>query len=320
MILDGEATLRKALIAGLGAVVLAAPLFSENPFYIHLAILICINLVVVNGLSMLSRAGQLSFCHAAFMGLGAYTSALCTMQLGLPFLLSAALGTVFSAFCAYLLGLVIVRLRGVYFVLITFAFGELFRLMLLEGSALTGGANGIAAIPAINIFGVVFDDKRSFYLLALAVGILSIVFMVHFFKTPKGHSLDAVGENQELAEATGISVQGSQLFAFTVGSAMASLGGALYASYVGFISPESFGLQTSILLVVMLVVGGRYSVYGPLVGVFVMTLLPEFFRSAVQMQNIFYGVTLILVLRFLPQGLAGVSSLLKMRSSKESRA
>lgn len=299
----------------IGACVLVVPLFSPSTFYVHLAVLICLNIVIVNGLSILNRTGQLSFCHAAFMGLGAFTSVLATTRLGLPFLVSVALGTVAAGLGAFLLGSVILRLRGVYFVLITFAFGELFRLALLEGGTLTGGANGISGIPPAEILGFVFEGRKSFYCLAAVLAATSVGFLVVLFRTPKGHSLNAVGDNPNLAEASGLSVQKTQLFAFTLGSAMAGVGGAFLASYVGYVSPESFATHVSIAVIIMLVVGGRASVLGPMIGALIMTPLPELFRGAVQTQNIFYGVTLILILRFLPEGLTSMAAVIRARSA-----
>jgi branched-chain amino acid transport system permease protein len=300
-------------LAGLAAlVVLVLPLGFSSPFYVHLAVLICLNVFIVSGLSLVTRSGQLSLCHAAFVGIGAYVSVLGQMRLGLSFSVACVLGTLAAALVAYLLGAAILRLRGVYFVLITFAFGELFRLAMLELSGLTGGANGIANIAAANLFGLVLDSRKSFYCLAALLAVGSLVFLMVLFRTPKGHALDAVGEHPELSEASGLSVRKMQLFAFTVGSGMAGLGGVMLSHYVGYISPESFSAQVSIAAIIMLVVGGRGAVAGPLVGALIMTPLPELFRGAVQSQNIFYGVTLILILRFLPQGIAGLRALRRL--------
>lgn len=285
---------------------LSFPFFSTNSFYVHLAVLICLNVIVVSGLSFLSRTGQLSFCHAAFIGMGAYVSVIATTRLEMPFLASVFLGVLVASGVAFVLGAVILRLKGVYFVLVTFCFGELFRLFLLEGGDITGGANGIANIPPVELFGVVLDTKLSFYCLAATVAVASVWLLVAFFNTPAGTTLDAVGDNPELAEASGLSVQRAQMFAFVLGSGMAGLGGALFGHYLGFVSPESFNQHASIAVIIMLVMGGRSSVAGPIVGALIMTPLPELFRSAIETQNIFYGATLILILRFLPRGLVSI--------------
>lgn len=296
----------RRLAWAVGLVALALPLLSGNAFYTHLAVLMCLNVVIVGGLSIVSRTGQLSLCHAAFAGIGAYVAVLLRMKFGVDFVWAVAAGALASSLVAFLLGAAILRLRGVYFVLITFAFGELLRLALLEGAALTGGANGIAGVPPAAFFGYVLDSRKSFYCLALAAAVLSVLFLVLLFRSPKGHALDAVGENAGLAESSGISVHGTQLFAFTLGSGIAALGGALLAHYVGYISPESFNAQVSIAAIIMLVVGGRASTFGPLVGAVIMTPLPELFRGAVQTQNILYGVSLIMILRFLPLGIVSL--------------
>lgn len=267
--------------------------------------LICLNIIFVNGLALINRTGQLSFCHAALMGMGAFVAVICTVRFQAPFLLSVLAGVAASMLAAYLLGAVILRLQGVYFVLVTFCFGELFRLVLLEGD-ITGGANGIANIPPASLLGFAFDSKLSFYVLAAACAFLSILLLIALFKTPKGNSLDAVGDNPDLAEASGISIQGSQMFAFVLGSAFAGFAGALLAHYLGFVSPESFNQHISVAAIIMLVIGGRGSVLGPILGALIMTPLPELFRSAIETQNIMYGITLILVLKFLPKGLVGL--------------
>lgn len=304
---------RKAWIPALLALFATPLLLAGNPFYVHLAVLICINIVFVNGLSVISRTGQLSFCHAAFMGMGAFTAVICTTRLHAPFLVSVLAGVGLSVLVAWLLGAVILRLQGVYFVLVTFCFGELFRLVLLEGGSLTGGANGIANIPTASIFGIALDTKLSFYALAAASAFASIVLLIALFKTPRGHALDAVGDNPDLAEASGIGIQGTQMFAFLLGSGLAGFAGALLAHYLGFVSPESFSQHVSVAAIIMLVIGGRGSVVGPILGALIMTPLPELFRSAIETQNILYGITLILVLKFLPMGLVGIGARLRRK-------
>ncbi len=284
----------------------AAPFFLDNAFYVHLAVLICLNVAIVGGLALICRTGQLPLGHGAFIGFGAYAAVTATMRGHWPFWLGAVGGTLFATLLAALLGWVILRLRGVYFVLVTFAFAELARLVMLDWPSLTGGANGIAGIPPATLFGFAFDTKVRFYALALVFAAVVIVFLHAFFKTPTGHAVDAVAENPALAEASGLSVHRIQLLAFSIGSGIAGLGGALYAHYVGFVSPESFNTALSVAMIIMLVIGGRQSVWGPGVGSLVLTPLPELFRGAVQTQHVFYGAALILILRFLPGGLASL--------------
>lgn len=291
----------------LGLAVLACiPFFLNQAFTYHLAIFICINTIVVTSLSVLARAGQVSLCHGALAGVGAYASVFCVKGLGLPFAVGVVAAMVAAGCVAYLLGRIVLRLQGVYFVLVTFAFGELLRLVLLEFGDVTGGANGITNIPPASIAGYVSMEKPAFYALAAAITIAVLAFFKWFYASPAGEAVDAVGENPALAESSGIGVRRTQLFAFTLASVFAGLGGALLAHYVGYISPESFNMHLSVALIIMMVVGGRRYLLGGLVGALVMTPLPELFRGAVESQDILYGVALILMLRFLPQGLAGM--------------
>ena len=297
--------LRAAGVVGLAGLV-CIPFLLNQAFTYHLAIFICINTIVVTSLSVLARAGQISLCHGALAGIGAYASVFCVKGLGLPFAVGVLAAMAAAGVAAYLLGRIVLRLQGVYFVLVTFAFGELLRLVLLEFGDVTGGANGITNIPPAAIAGYVFLDKPAFYALAAVIAIAVLAFFRGFYASPAGEAVDAVGENPALAESSGIGVRRTQLFAFTLASVFAGLGGALLAHYVGYISPESFNMHLSVALIIMMVVGGRRYLLGGLVGALVMTPLPEFFRGAVESQDILYGVALILMLRFLPQGLAGM--------------
>ncbi|MCX7142451.1 MAG: branched-chain amino acid ABC transporter permease [Proteobacteria bacterium] len=304
---DFELTIRRVAYLVLAALC-AAPFFATNSFYVHLAVLICLNVAIVGGLALICRTGQLPLGHGAFVGLGAYAAVIATMRGNWPFWLGAVAAALLAALLAAVLGWVILRLRGVYFVLVTFAFAELVRLVMLDWPSLTGGANGIAGIPPAALFGYVFDTKVRFYALALVFAAAVIAFLHAFFRTPTGHAVDAVAENPNLAEASGLSVHRIQMMAFAIGSGIAGLSGALLAHYVGFVSPESFNTGLSVAVIIMLVIGGRQSVWGPLIGSLILTPLPELFRGAVQTQHVFYGAALILILRFLPGGLASISA------------
>ncbi|HSV81754.1 MAG TPA: branched-chain amino acid ABC transporter permease [Ramlibacter sp.] len=302
-------------VASTGALLFAAWPWWGGQFVLHLAILACINVVIVNGLSLIDRGGQLSFGQSAPVALGAYASVLLAPALGTSGAVAAALLIV--AVVAGLLGWVILRLRGVYFVLVTFAFAELVRLVLLDAVAITGGASGIAAIAPLSVAGFVFDSRERFYPLALLLAVASFAFMVWLFRRPLGQALDAVAANPALAESTGLNVLRLQLVAYIGGSMLAGLGGVLTARYIGFISPESFNTGASVAFITMLVIGGRKSLFGPLLGALVLTPLPELFRGAVQTQHMFYGAALILILRFLPGGIA--SALQHVRKTGSSR-
>ncbi|CAN5435353.1 branched-chain amino acid ABC transporter permease [soil metagenome] len=301
---------------GLVALALMAAPWFGSAFVIHLAIQICLNVVIVNGLSIIDRAGQLSFGHSAAVAIGAYVAVLLGSALGLDSISSTAVGVLAVTALFAFLGWIMLRLRGVYFVLVTYAFAELVRLVLLDATTVTGGASGIAGIAPLSLGGFALDSRERFYGLALVAAIFSIWLMFRIFNRPLGRAMVAVAANPALAESVGLSVMRLQLVAFVIGSSMAALGGVLTARYIGFVSPESFTTAASVSFITMLVIGGRGSLWGPVVGAAVLTPLPELFRGAVQTQHIFYGVALILILRFLPGGIASLAGRLRARATK----
>lgn len=301
--------LRAAALALLG--VLAVLPWFGGAFVLHLAILVCLNVLMVGGLAVIDRAGQLSFGHSAPVALGAYASVLLGQRLGLDSVSALLAALVLAAVLALALGWVILRLRGVYFVLVTFAFAELMRLLLLDFAGLTGGASGIAGIAPMAVAGFAFDTRERFYALALAVALMSVLLLARVYDRPLGRAMAAVAANPALAESVGLSVLRVQLVAYVLGSTMAALGGVLTVRYIGFVSPESFATAASVAFITMLVIGGRGSLFGPLAGAIVLTPLPELFRGAVQTQHLFYGAALIVILRFLPGGIASVPARLR---------
>jgi branched-chain amino acid transport system permease protein len=299
-----QADLRRIGLIVLTLIVLALfPLVVSNRFYLHIGNMLLINVVMVVGFGVISRTGQLSLCHAAFMGLGAYTSALLSMRLALPPILTIFLGAAMCGIVAYALGSVILRLRGVYFVLVTFLIGQIFHLLLLDFTGLTRGANGLVGIPPIAVLGLRFTSQAMFFWFALAAATVVVAFVTLLLRSPTGRAFSSIEENMTLAGASGVNTALYQTAAFALGSAIAGLGGGLYAHYMRFISPDTFTFWVSVSFVVMVVVGGRGAMIGWLLGAAFITPLPEVLRGAQEFQQILYGVVLIVVLIFLPGGL-----------------
>ena len=285
------------------ALVAAIPFLTGNIFHFHIAIMVCLSAMAASGLAVIAWVGQLSLAHGAFVGLGAYASTLVVARAELPFALGVLAAIAVSAAVAWAIGRPLLRLRGVYFVLITFALNELFRLVMLEFPEVSGGSSGIAGIPPIAFGGLVLNSRPEIYVFALACLAIVILLLWLIRRGLIGRRFAAVEQNLALAEASGIPTAATQSTAFVIGSAIAGFTGALMAHYIGFISPETFGFELSVSYIIILVVGGRLALWGALVGAVFLTPLPEFLRGAVEYQHIIYGVLLILVLQFLPQGL-----------------
>lgn len=281
------------------------PWFAPNQFYIHLATVGCINLMLVLGLAIIARAGQLSMGHSGFALVGGYVSALLSMK-GWPPLLTLFFAAVVAAVVAGALGWIILRLRGVYFVLVAFAFSQIAVLLALDMSSITGGANGLVGVPPISIFGYVLRAKPQFYPFALVCTLATLLLTWLLYRSPLGTMMAATAENQRLTESSGIDTHRVQVIAFAVGSGIAGFAGALSTHYLRFISPDSYTFWESVSYLTMLVVGGRDGVLGPVVGVLVLTPLPELLRSTQGLQHIIYGAVLVLCLMFVPNGLASL--------------
>jgi len=296
---------RGVFCAALGLAALV-PWITGSTFHFHIGIMICLGAMATAGLATIAWVGQLSLAHGAFVGLGAYTSVLLVTRLDMPFLVGLPMAALVSGAVALAIGAPLLRLRGVYFVLVTFALNELFRLVMLEFPGVSGGSSGIAAIPKISLFGLELQAQSQVYVFALAMLLLVMLLLATIRRSPLGRRFEAVEENLALAEASGIPTARTQGIAFVIGSAIAGFTGAIMAHYIGFISPETFAFQLSVSYVILLVAGGRLLLAGPLVGAVFLVPLPEFLRGAQEYQHIIYGVVLIVVLRFLPDGLTAL--------------
>ncbi|MBX3521883.1 MAG: branched-chain amino acid ABC transporter permease [Xanthobacteraceae bacterium] len=295
-----------AAFAVVSVAVAAIPLIISNPFYLYVATAVFINAIIVIGLMLIAYVGQLSLAQAAFAGIGAYTSVMVTMSLGQHFLVGVVAAIVSSAIVAVGLGWLTLRSRGVYFVLVSFAFAQIIYLALLHWEPITGGAVGLNGIPVPNFFGYEIRTGAGYYYLALIALVLVYFAVRAILASPAGRAFRSVNGNLRLAEACGIPTRKYMLLAFTLGSALAGLGGSLQAHHATFISPGSFHVTVAVNLILMLILGGRTSLIGAILGAAFVTPLPEFLRSAQEMQNILFGVVILIVLRFLPAGIVSI--------------
>ena len=195
--------------------------------------------------------------------------------------------------------------------LVTFAFGQILTLVAVDMQGVTGGANGLVGVPALSIFGLTFATRASFFYVALAFAAAVFAFAWRLFDAPAGRNFLCIEENVQLAESTGIDTRRTQVLAFVIGSAIAGMAGALMTHYIRYISPDNFTFWNSVAYITMMVVGGRWAVVGPAVGSLIITPLPELLRTTGGLQHVIYGSILIIVLQFLPDGIASLPERLK---------
>ncbi|MDF1668371.1 MAG: branched-chain amino acid ABC transporter permease [Roseovarius sp.] len=307
------------ILAGLvlAVALVAWPFFVENRFLIHIATMVCMYALLALSMNLMLRIGQLSLAHGAIMGIGAYTSALVMMSLGFPFAVGFLLSGVVGGLVSLIIGPILLRIRGVYFVLLTFAFGEIVLLTFIEWVDVFGGVNGIFGVPRAQIFGFVLKDKALSYLMALAMAAGGFFLLRAIYRSEFGAIMETLEDDEDLARSLGVNAMAYRLAVFVLSGAMAGFAGGFYASYFTFVSPGAFNFWAAVNLIVINVLGGIASPIGVILGAAILVPLPELFRDAVQYQVLFYGLALIVFLKFMPDGLYGLIG--KIRGKRNDR-
>ncbi|TDR85267.1 branched-chain amino acid ABC transporter permease [Enterovirga rhinocerotis] len=296
----------QVLIGAAAAALAALPFLASDAFLYHVAILIGIEALLALSLHLTLRIGQLSLAQAAFMGMGAYASALLTRDLSLPFPAAFLAAVLIPAAIAAVLGTVILKVRGVHFALLTFVLGQAVVLIFVEFVVPFGGNNGLMRIPGAEIAGLPLQSRPAFYALTLVVLGAAFAVVARLVRGETGRILDGLAANEALTQSLGIDALAWRRLVFAVSGGVAGAAGSLYAHYLGYISPEAFGITATINALIMNVVGGVALLAGPLIGAVILVPLPELFRSALLYQQLFYGLSLLALMLFMPRGLGGL--------------
>ncbi len=282
-------------------------------YILHLLIMIGIYIILAYSLNLVvGFGGLLSFCHAVFYGIGAYSCTLLMIKTGLSFLPSILLSSLVAGFIACLIGLPALKFRGESFTIVTLGFQMIAFTVLYNWIGLTRGPYGIPGIPRPVIANLKITTLPAYLLLVGCFAAVSLFLLFKIYSSPFGLALKSLRDDEMAAEGLGKSPVHIFLYAFVISGMMASLAGGLYATYVTYIDPTSFTLDESIFLFAILMVGGTGNRTGPFVGTVVMLLLPEVLRFlglpdqvAANVRQIIYGLTLILLMFFRPQGIRG---------------
>ncbi|MBI4796276.1 MAG: branched-chain amino acid ABC transporter permease [Deltaproteobacteria bacterium] len=276
-----------------------------SAYFLHLAILGGIYIILAVSLNLIvGYAGQVSLGHAAFYGIGAYASALTALLWQFPFPLAALSAVLVSGGCGLALGLPTLRLKEDYLAIVTLGFGVIVDMVFLN-LELTGGPDGLPGIPPPRILGMSFRPPVLYLLLTLLAVVLTLTLTHRLVHSYHGRALRAIRDHEVTAKVMGINTPAYKVAIFTLAAALAGLAGSLYAHYITFINPESFGLHTSILALCMVVLGGMGSLPGAVVGALALTVLPEMLRQFKAYQDLIYGGLLVALLIWRPEGLLG---------------
>ncbi|MBP0496078.1 branched-chain amino acid ABC transporter permease [Pararoseomonas indoligenes] len=297
------------LLLALAAVL---PAFVGDQYVMHLLIMTFFYAMLSTSLNLIvGYVGELSLGHAAFLGLGAYTSAVLSTEAGLPFWLCLPAAGIVAGTAALAVGAITLRLEGHFFVLISLAFAEVLRYVVMNSVELLRGPLGYPNIPApsLSFGGTVLADfasKAHFYYLGLALLAATLYAAWRFARSSFGLGALAVRENRRLARAVGIDPFRHALVAFVAGGVLAGIAGSFYAHYLTFVGPEVLGFSFTLSALMMVVIGGRGTLLGPLLGAAVVGITLELLRSVNEARLSIFGILLVLAVMFLPDGLVSL--------------
>lgn len=288
------------------AAFIAVPFIQTNSYWQHVFCVALIGAILALGLQLLvGMAGLLSLGQAAFYGIGAYVSAVMTMQFGVPFLLALVIAGVVTAITSLLL-VPIVKLPSNSLAVATLGFNIIVYLVLMNEDWGTGGTYGLMNIPLPHIFGYELTTDRDVYFLCLAVLALVYLALDRLVHSRFGRALKAIAQDEDAARACGISITRYKSKCFLVAAFTAGLAGSLYAHSARYLSPNDFTFEKSIEILIMVVVGGLGSLPGAVMGAIVIVLMPEYLRSSGELRLILFGALVIILAGVSRGGITGL--------------
>ncbi len=283
------------------------------PYLTHLAILFAIYAILALSLNLIvGYTGLVSVTHAAFFGLGAYAVAILSTALKFNFFASVFIGIIIAMISAVLIGVVLSKFRGDFYVLGSIGFNVIVYSVMLNWQSLTSGPLGIPGIPRPALFGFILTDNFNFLLLAVAC--LALVYFICRFVVDSsfGRALKAIREDEEAVSVFGYKTLSYKLVIFVIGAGLAAIAGSLFAAYITYIDPTTFGINESVFILSIVILGGLASLRGSLAGALFLILLPEILRFvgfpnevAAQMRQLVYGLLLVALMMYRPQGFVG---------------
>jgi branched-chain amino acid transport system permease protein len=291
---------RNTLLVALALAILL-PLAVTDQYLLHLAIMALFYVILANSLNLVvGYVGEFSLGHTAFLGTGAYAAALLSTQAGLPIWITVPVAGLVAGIFGFLIGAITLRLQGPYFVIVTLSFAEVLRLVANNWIAVTNGPMGLAGIDPAGL-----SDKRVSYYVVLGLAALALHLSYRFVYSNAGRAAVAVRENRYVAQSIGVDPFGTAMQAFVLGAFLAGLAGGFYAHYISFVGPEVFQFAFMATIIIMVLMGGKGTLVGPIVGAVIVTLLEEYLREIQELRLTLFGLIVMAIVLFLPNGLMG---------------
>lgn len=301
----------------LAAILLVVPIVIRDPYVVHILIMVGISIILCASLRLVLVTGIWNLGQIAFYAIGAYTLTLLMVYYDVSFWLSLPLAGIAAAVVSLGFGYLTIRIKGLYFVMLTLAFVEMIRLTIIAVPFL--GAQRVMNIPPPNpiiipyLLRVEFISKTPYYYLVLALVVITLAVLYLIDRSRMGDILKSIAASEPLCQSVGINTTRYKVLAFVICSFFAGIAGGFYAPYIGLIAPGSFTSWASIMVFLALVVGGVGSFWGPVIGASLMTALPEVLRGAAMYEPLISAAILILILFFLPGGLASLPRVIRTR-------
>ncbi len=288
----------------LAVLVLSIPVLMPNNYYMGLANLALIYIIVAIGLNFIyGYTGYISFAQAGFFGIGAYTSALLAVDGHMSFWVTLPLSGLVAAVVGIMLGIPALKLSGHYLAMCTIGFGIIVQMILQNWTAFTHGAQGIGNIPGISLGPLVITNPTQYYYFTLVFACLAALLSWTIEHSNLGRSFKAVREDEIAASTSGINLTFTKVFSFALSALFAGFAGSLYAHMSSYISPDTFSFDQSIIFFTMVLVGGAGTVWGPIVGAVLLTFIPELLRFLEEYYMALFGIGICLAMLFMPQGI-----------------
>ncbi|ETP73142.1 ABC-type branched-chain amino acid transport system, permease component [Lachnospiraceae bacterium JC7] len=302
----------------LAVIILLFPFVIGSQYLLTVSVKIGSYVILAMGLNILTGyTGLVSLGHAGFVAIGAYTTSLLTVRYNVNFFIALLAGITLAGIVGILLGMPTLRVSGTYLSIITLGFGEIIKMIAMNWNAVTNGTLGIKNIPKPSIGGFSFtvSNYGLYYLMIFFVIVVSC-FCLALVRSKTGRALMAIRTDELAATMMGINVTRYKILAFSLSAIFCALGGGLYATLIGYIDPNTFNFDVSTMILSIVILGGMGTLRGMFIGAIILIALPEVSRFLMEYRFVLYGVILVVMMRFRPQGILGWRSTMPFKLSK----
>jgi len=310
---------QKTLLILLTALICLLPMGLNNQYFLTVILKMAVYAMFALGLNILTGyTGLVSLGHAGFVAIGAYAASLCAVKLGWSFFPAMLFGMVAAGLAGIILGLPTLRLTGTYLSIVTLGFGEIIKMVAMNWTSVTNGTLGVKNIPKPSLFGMNLTVANyGLYYLVMVILVICTIFCLVLIKSKTGRAFQAIKGDELASVMMGINTTYYKILAFVLSACICAAAGALYATLIGYVDPNTFNFDVSTLILSIVILGGMGTIRGMFLGAAILIVLPEVSRFLMDYRFVLYGAILVIMMRFRPQGILGWKSQLPYKLSKQ---